>query len=175
MRAFLALVALVLLTVPAGALERERDGFFHTGDAVRVKKVAFIKVKVYAIDHYMKALPATKSKEAVIEAKVDKRLSWKMLRTVESDKLKHALREAYALNGYGDAAKIDTFVQGLGKELKEGESVTISYDAGRGVTTLSTHGASVSVPGDDFMKATWSIWFGKIDQPGLGDSLIGRF
>src|SRR5262245_45720087 len=107
------------LASPATALERERDGFFHTGEAVRVKKVAFVKVKVYAIDHYMKALPAAKSKQAVIDAKVDKKLAWKMLRSVESDKLRHALREAYALNGYGDTAKIDTFVQALGGELKE--------------------------------------------------------
>ena len=24
------------------------------------------------------------------------------------------------------------------------------------------------------MKATWSIWFGKIDQPDLGDALIAQ-
>jgi hypothetical protein len=175
MKALLSVLALALLSTPAFALERGRDGYFHTGDAVRVKKVAFIKVKVYAIEHAMKTLPATHTKEAVIDAKVDKRLSWTMLRSVGSDKLKHALREAYELNGYGDSAKIDAFVQGLGGELKEGEQVTISYDAGKGVTTLTSHGSSVSVPGEDFMKATWSIWFGKIDQPGLGDSLIGRF
>ena len=173
--ALLALGAVVMLTVPATALERERDGFFHTGDAVRVKKVAFVKVKVYAIDHYMKALPPEKSKQAVIDAKVDKRLSWKMLRSVDSEKLRHALREAYALNGYGDAGKIDSFVQALGGELKEGEAVTIKYDAVRGATTMSSPTASVTIAGDDFMKATWSIWFGKIDQPGLGDSLIARF
>ena len=26
----------------------------------------------------------------------------------------------------------------------------------------------------DFMQAVWSIWFGKIDQPKLGDQLISK-
>jgi hypothetical protein len=33
---------------------------------------------------------------------------------------------------------------------------------------------AASVDGVDFMKAVWSIWFGKIDQPSLGDQLISR-
>src|SRR5207248_2008625 len=80
-----ALFALGLFAVPASALERDRDGYFHTGDGIRVKKVAFIHVKVYAIDHYMKDLPAQKSKQAVIDADVDKRFSWKMLRSVDAE------------------------------------------------------------------------------------------
>jgi hypothetical protein len=132
-------------------------------------------VKVYAIEHFMKELPAQKSKEAVIAAKVDKRLAWKMLRSVDGQKMQHALREAYAMNGYGDAAKIDAFMKPLAGELKEAQTVVISYDAARGSTTMTSPLSTVTVTGDDFMKATWSIWFGKIDQPGLGDSLIARF
>jgi hypothetical protein len=175
MRLIFALAAVALMTVPAAALERDRDGFFHTGDAVRVKKIAFIPVKVYSIEHYMKDLPSTKSKQAVIDAKVDKRFSWKMLRTVEAEKIRHALREAYSLNGYGDTGKIASFINALGQELKQGDSVTIQYDAARKATTLTSPAGTATVAGDDFMKATWSIWFGKIDQPGLGDSLIDRF
>src|SRR6516165_9551859 len=127
MRLVLALAAVALLTLPARALERGRDGYFHTGDGVRYKKIAFINIKVYAIDHYMKDLPPQKSKQAVIDADVDKRFSWKMLRTVEADKIKNALREAFAKNGYGDSAKIDAFVSSIGGELKEGDNVSISY------------------------------------------------
>jgi hypothetical protein len=32
----------------------------------------------------------------------------------------------------------------------------------------------VTVDGVDFMKAVWSIWLGKIDQPKLGDQLISQ-
>jgi hypothetical protein len=175
MRMLAAVAAVALFALPARALERDRDGFYHTGDGIRVKKVAFINVKVYAIQHYMKDLPPQKSKQAVIDAPVDKRFSWKMLRTVEAEKIRNALREAYAKNGYSDASKINPFVDALSKELKEGDTVTIAYDAAKKTTTITGPAGSATVPGEDFMKATWSIWFGKIDQPTLGDSLLNRF
>ena len=175
MRTLVALFALGLFAVPASALERDRDGYFHTGDGIRVKKIAFINVKVYAIDHYMKDLPTQKSKQAVIDADVDKRFSWKMLRSVDAEKIKNALREAFAKNGYADAGKINPFVDALAKELKEGDSVTIRYDAARKTTTITSPAGSATIAGEEFMKATWSIWFGKIDQKDLGDSLLNRF
>ena len=172
MRTLFALCAVALFALPVAALERDRDGYYHTGEGIRVKKVAFINVKVYAIDHYMRDLPPSKSKQAMIDANVDKRFSWKMLRTVESEKIRDALREAFAKNGYGDGAKIDSFLGSFGKELKEGDQVTINYDAAKKTTTVTSPSGSATVEGEDFMKATWSIWFGKIDQPNLGDSLL---
>src|SRR5215813_15584961 len=124
MRTLLAVAALALFALPASALERGNDGYFHTGDGIRYKKVAFIHVKVYAIDHAMKDLPSQKSKQAVIDADTDKRIHWKMLRTVDAEKIRNALREAYAKNGYNDSAKIGSFVDSITKELKEGDSVT---------------------------------------------------
>src|SRR5207248_6122491 len=135
-----------------------------TGDGVRYKKIAFINIKVYAIDHYMKDLPTQKSKQAVIDADVDKRFSWKMLRTVDAAKIKNALREAFAKNGYGDNGKIEAFVNSIGGELKEGDNVSISYDAAKKATTISSPAGKATIGGEDFMRATWSIWFGKIDQ-----------
>jgi hypothetical protein len=175
MRKLLAVAALALLVTPAAALERGNDGFFHTGDGIRYKKIAFINIKVYAIDHEMKDLPPQKSKQAVIDADVDKRIHWKMLRTVDAEKIRNALREAYAKNGYADAAKIGSFVDSINKELKEGDSVTIKYDAVQKATTITTPAGSATVAGEEFMKATWSIWFGKIDQKDLGDALIDKF
>jgi hypothetical protein len=179
MRTLLSFAAVVLLLSSGVAssaigLERDHDGFFHTGDGVRVKKIAFVKIKVYAINHYMKELPPQKSKQAVIEADVDKRFVWKMLRNVEASKIKSALREAYAANGFTEATKIESFVNALNRDFKEGDEVTIGYDAAKKATTLAGPGGTTTVAGDDFMKATWSIWLGKIDQPGLGDALIQR-
>lgn len=177
MRTLIALAVAAAFVVPATAhaLERDHDGYFHTGNAVRNKKIAFINFKVYAIDHYMKDLPPQKSKQAVIDANVDKRLTWKMLRTVGAEKIRNALREAYSMNGYHDAAKIDPFVNSITKELKDGDRVTISYDAAKQATTISSPAGTATVQGEDFMKATWRIWFGKIDQPKIGDELIENF
>jgi hypothetical protein len=173
----LVTIAILLFGVasPAFALEPGKDGWYNTGDGVRTKTVAIITAKVYAIRHDMKGPLPAKSKQAVIDADVDKRFSWYMLRDVEGEKIQKALRDAFAMNGYGDQGKIGQFVGAFSKELKEKGSVSISYSAAtKTVSVWVAGGGSASIGGADFMKAVWSIWFGKIDQPSLGDALISR-
>jgi len=160
----------------ARALDKGADGWFHTGDGIRVKTIAFVNFKVYAIGHDMKDLPDAKSKQAVIDLDTTKRFTWRMLRDVDQSKIQNALKEAYALNGFSDGGKIGPFVGAFNGDLKEGQFVTITYDSGAKSTTIRVlgGGGSATVPGVDFMKATWSIWFGKIDQPSLGDALISK-
>src|ERR1700753_2495213 len=74
------------------------DGMIFTGDAVRTKSVGPFTAKVYSIRHDMKERPATKSKQAVIDADVDKVFTWRMLRDVDTAKIKKALQEAFAIN-----------------------------------------------------------------------------
>jgi hypothetical protein len=172
---FPLIMAVVATVSSSWALDPAKDGWFHTGDGVRTKKVAFINVKVYAITHAMKQLPSSKSKQAVIDIDTDKKISFRMLRDVDAEKLQNALREAYQMNGYGNAGNIDRFVGAMSHELKEGQWVHIAYNAESKATTIRVDGGgSAKVEGFDFMKATWSIWFGKIDQPSLGDALISK-
>jgi hypothetical protein len=166
------LATLLLTTTASFAADRDKDGFYETGEGIRYKKVAFINVKVYDITSYAKELPGSKSKDAMISLDADKKLAWRMLRTVDAEKIRNALREAYSKNGFGDKGKIESLLAPIQNELKEGEWVTIRYDAGAHKTTLSTQGRTATVDGADFMKATWSIWFGNIDQPSLSDKLI---
>lgn len=177
---FLLLAALfVTLSVagPGSALEPGKDGYFHTGDSVRTKSIGPFTAKVYAIRHDMKQLPSPKSKQAVIDLDVDKKFTWMMLRDVSSSKIQNALREAFQMNGYGDGGKIGQFVGAFNKdEIKEKDIVSISYKADTKTTTIWVKGmGSASIAGVDFMKAVWSIWFGKIDQPSMGDQLISKF
>jgi hypothetical protein len=168
---FMALVAAMLLGVTSGLA----DDWKHTGTGVRVKTVVVVDVDVYEISHYMKELPASKSKRAVIDAETSKKIVLKMLRDVDKEKMIQALRDAYALNGYTDKAKIDQAMGVVTGELKEKTLVTIQYDAEKQTTSVRVAGGgSASIPGIDFMKATWSIWFAKIDQPKLGDKLISK-
>ena len=172
---FGALAAVLLVVASAAGLERGKDGWFRTGDGIRVKKVAFVSVNVYQVGHDMKELPPQKSKQAVIDADVTKRIVWKMMRDVDAEKIRTALTEGYAMNGFTDSARIGQFLGVLNRELKEGQFVVITYDAEKKATTLQVqNGGSITVGGVDFMKATWSLWFGKIDQPSLGDSLISK-
>lgn len=167
-----AVFSLVSMSEPAWALERGADGWFHTGDGVRVKKVVF-NFDVYAIGHDMKELPPTKSKQAVIDMDTDKRFTWRMLRDVEHDKIQNALTEAFAMNGYSDQSKIGPYIGAFSGDFKKGQTVTIQYSAAAKTVTVTVQGGgTATVPGVDFMKAVWSIWFAKIDQPSLGDALI---
>lgn len=170
-----SLAALLLWGAPSAALEPSKDGWYHTGDGVRVKSIAFITVKAYAVSHYVKVLPATKSKQAVISLEADKRVSYRMLRGIGADKMKKMFRDAFADNGYTDRAKIEAFVGVFTADLKEGTVTTVQYDAAKKATTIVTGGGGTStIAGAPFMRATWGIWFGKMDQPELGDALISK-
>jgi hypothetical protein len=159
----------------AAALERESSGYYLTGNAVRQKKLGPFRVDVYAISHFMRDLPPVKSKQAVIAMDTDKAFTWRLLRSLEAKQIRDALSDAYAMNGYTDAAKIALFLNAFTAPLPEGTTVQIRYATATKATTLSVGGGSTAtVPGLDFMEGTWRIWFGKIDQSDLGDALIRR-
>ena len=103
-RLFLLLsIFAVVFTCGTLATRAFAEDWFFTGSAVRTKSIGPFTAKVYSIRHDIKGHPA-KSKQAVIDADMDKRFTWKMLRDVDKEKIQKALREAYAMNGYTDAA-----------------------------------------------------------------------
>lgn len=169
------LVAALFVTFGAPKSASAQGAWVHTGDAVRTKSVGPFTAKVYSIRHDMKEKVA-KSKQAVIEADVDKKFTWRMLRDVEAKKIQKALQDAFAMNGYGDGGKIGQFVGAFNKdEVKEDSAVVITYSAANKSTTIWVQNmGSATIAGADFMKAVWSIWFGKIDQPSMGDQLIAK-
>jgi hypothetical protein len=175
MMAMIGIAAFFTVT-SAWALDRGGDGYFHTGSGTRVKHITIIgDVNVYDIGHAMKDLPPQKSKQAVIDIDTNKFFVWTMRRDVDQEKIVNALREAYQMNGYGDTAKINQALGVFNKELTEKTQVKISYDSAAKATTFQViGGSSATIPSIEFMKGTWSIWFGKIDQPSLGDALISK-
>lgn len=174
-RAKLPVLIAVLTALLVAAFPVRADEWIHTGTSVRVKTIAFVDIDVYEISHFMKQAPAAKSKQAVINAEVGKKFSWKMLRDVDKEKIHDALKGAFAMNGYTDTAKINAFLAAFSGELKEGARVNIVYDADKKSTSVSVGGGgSATVAGQDFMKAVWSIWLGKIDQSKMGDQLISK-
>ncbi len=168
-----SMVVALFVSVAPGA---SADDWVHTGDAVRTKSIGPFTAKVYSIRHDMKGRPAQKSKQAVIDAGVEKKFTWRMLRDVDSVKIQKALREAFQMNGFNDAGRINSFVGAFNKdEVKENSAVVIGYNpANKTVTIWVQNGGTAAIAGEDFMKAVWSIWFGKIDQPSMGDQLISR-
>jgi len=92
----------------------------------------------------------------------------------QGDKKGHAQQKEGVDRCGVDAGKIGQFVGAFKSELKEKSNVTIVYDSDKKETSVTTPSGSATLGGVDFMKAVWSIWFGKIDQPNLGDQLISK-
>jgi len=173
-RAAALVLALSTLATSAFALEPGKDGWYYTGNATRVKKVAFISVKVYAIRHDMKCVPAL-SHQGVIDADCDKKFTVTMLRDVDHEKIVDALKESFAKNNYTDSGKINQMLGAFKSELKEKSTWTISYNAGAKTTTIWVQGGgSATIQGEDFMKGVWRIWFGNIDPASISDELMAN-
>jgi len=173
----LSLFAMVFVSshARADAPAPDKDGYINTGSGVRTKTVAIVTANVYSIRHDMKGPLPGRNKRAVIDADVDKKFSWQMMHDVDAEKIQKALREGFAKNGYGDAGKIGQFTGAFTKEIQKGQGVSIAYNAANKTTTIWVQGqGAATIGGVDFMKAVWSIWFGNIDQPSLGDALISR-
>jgi hypothetical protein len=170
-------------TRPAYALDRGKDGFFQTGVGTRSKMGG----KIYDIFHSIKELPDTKSKQALIDAPTDKRFTM-VFREVPlllkpivggsawpKDKIIGSFREGFAANGFTNKEKIDKFVGTVTQDLAAKDTIFIQYNAASKTTTITAKGAKASIEGEDFMKAVWSLWFGKIDQKDLSDALIAKW
>ncbi len=169
-----SMLAILATTLTAFALERAADGYFHTGATIREKRFV-IKVKVYSLGHMMKELPEQKTIQGVIDMDTDKTFVLAMLRDVSGDKMSSAIKEAFAANGYTDAARISKFTGVFGEEVKEKDTVRISYSSATKTTTASVSGGkSVSIDGDAFMKAMWSCFMKNPEQPSMGTDLISK-
>lgn len=169
----ISLIGISLLILGLELFAQAKD-YTTTGSGIRVKKVAFVNVNVYSITHQMKDVPATRTAQDFINAETDKRLILKMKRDVPAEKIVTAINEAYTLNGYSNKSNQDTMSSVLTGDLKENDTITIAYNASNKTVTCNYAGKTSSVSGADFMKATWSIWFGKIDQPALTTALVGK-
>jgi hypothetical protein len=167
------LIGLALSVAPSALA----DGWVHTGDGVRVKSIGFISVNVYSIGHDINGKPE-KSKQAVIDAAMDKKFTLTMLREVPQEKIRNALSDAFKMNGYGGDGRTGQFIAVLndkGPDLAKGAHISINYNAGSKTTSIAVDGGGkASIAGEDFMKGVWKIWFGKIDQPALGDQLLAK-
>jgi hypothetical protein len=146
---------------------RSPDGYYRTGEAEPHKGVL--------VEHDVKVLPADRSRSSLIELDVDKRLTIRALREINADEMREGLRDRYAKRGFVDDERVATFLAGLTGRIAPDQCVAISYDSGSKVTRLSVSGAAVSAAeGIDFMKATWSLWFGESVPSALGDSLMSN-
>lgn len=147
------------------------------GMGVRIKSVAFIKVKVYAAGLY---LPAKASDPAaILAADEPKQLVMQFLyKEVEAEKLVEGWRDGFANNSAAAMPalkeRLDQFCA-LWPAMKSGERAVLTYLPGKG-TSVEIKGTQVAlIPGKDFAQATFAIWLGaKPPNPDLKKGLLGK-
>src|SRR5262245_5927937 len=115
----------------------QRDAQTLIGVGLRVKKIALIKVKVYAVSLYVDdaalagPLPSYKERtgtpeffKALLEGDFGKQLVLRFARDLSREQIQNGMRESLASRA--DAAHLDQFVSYF-PELKQGQEVTLRW------------------------------------------------
>lgn len=121
-------------------------------------------VKVYAMAVYQKT--PTKNAGHLIKTDESKFIWIKMLRTIDGDKMRDAIREGLENNVpestrkaiEGSVAKLEKAFPG---EIPKGANIGFWYVPGRGTVLQLGDVDKARLPGKRFMSALWAIWFGK--------------
>jgi hypothetical protein len=185
-RRLLVVLACLALAAPvaAGTLEDvTMADSVQVGDAtltlngmgLRIKKVAFIKIKVYVAGLYLPT--KTSDASAILNADEPKQLVMHFLyKEVSREKLVDAWNESFAANAKGVALgdRLDTF-NGMWSDMKTGEEAVLTYVPGTGTTVVIKGEAKGVIPGADFAKALFSVWLGP-EPPNkeIKEGLLGK-
>lgn len=140
-----------------------------------IRKATIFNIKVYVAGLYLEH--KSRSAEEIIRSEQVKRLDVVLLRDADRDDIIDAWRTGLKRNG-ADMAKIkirfDRF-SGWISDLKEGDSITLFYVPGRGVTLIVGGQRKGTIGGADFASAMFAIWLGRAPaDEDLKDSLLGR-
>jgi hypothetical protein len=149
------------------------DGQALLGLGLRVKKVAFVKVNVYAVALYVSdavlegPLSAYRGHPAspelfreLVWGDFEKRLVLRFLRDLEREQIVGAMRGA--LTGRSDARLLEQFVSYF-TELKEGEECELRWLPGGSLEVSLAGRRRPPIEGKDFAAAVFGIYLG--DRP----------
>ena len=187
-RRLVVVAACLLLAVPviAGVLEGITmpesaqvgdTSLVLNGMGVRIKKVAFIKVKVYVAGLYLPA--KSQNAMAIISADTPKQLVMHFLyKEVGRDKLVEAWNDGFTSNAGGTQAALKDQIaafNAMWPDMVSGDRAVITYVPGTG-TRVEIKGKEAGViPGLDFAQAVFSVWLGvKPPNEELKTGLLGR-
>ncbi|SFM40736.1 chalcone isomerase family protein [Thermodesulforhabdus norvegica] len=108
----------------------------------------------------------TGDSRAVIEMDVPKAVVLKVVyKKVDAEKWREGWVEGFkkTAESYGGDLKerIDRFVSFFDEPVVKGEEVRVVYVPNRGTEVIVKGRSKGVIPGSDFMKALWAIWFGE--------------
>lgn len=140
-----------------------------------LRKKAIFKVYVGAL-----YLPSkTTSEQAALAQTGAAKVTLKMMRDVDGEKLREAWSEGFANNNAAaDMARIKDRIlrfNNMFGDVKEGDLIEVDFVPGTGTTVTIAGKAKGTVEGDDFAKATQRIWLGpKPPSDDLKNGMLGK-
>jgi hypothetical protein len=195
---FLALITLLIVLIPSGIAEAqtftepkskvtfdlERDGLELMGAGLRIKKIAFIKAKVYAVGLYVGKdaiagpLAAYKGKtktpefyRELVQGDFPKELQLKFTRNVGEGKIQDAMRDA--LKGT-DKVLLDQFISYF-PEVKEGQECILRWAPGGTLESVMVGETKPPIENKDFAAKLFDIYVGdKPLQDDIKEGLVSR-
>ncbi len=170
-RALLIVGALTLLSLPALAQVVVDDVRLPETRKVEGKTLqlngAGLRTKVVKL--YVGALyleePTTNAKEA-LESKQAKRFELHVLRDLSKKQVAETIREGFEKNSGADMAKLQDRLTKLVNAIpavNRGQVMSVTYVPGEGTTVAGPNNEPVTLEGEDFAHAMFSIWLG--DSP----------
>lgn len=179
-----ALALALALAAPAGGQELAEpqtgvrvplasEGQTLLGVGLRVKKVAFVKVKVYVVAFYVSdaalsaSLAGARGRPAspelfrdLVWGDFEKRLVLRFVRDLEQEQIQKAMREALA--GRTDATLLERFVSYF-PELKQGQECLLRWAPGGTLATTMAGQERPPIDSKDFAAAVFGLYLG--DRP----------
>jgi hypothetical protein len=162
--------ALGLLSVSASAAEIhgvklpdsitvEKKTLKLNGIGVRTKSI--FNIKVYVAGLYLET--TSSDPERIIGADGVRRLVLVMTHNAPKERVKEEFVDGFEQNSKGKLASLQarlTRLLAVISDVKDGQTMVLTYLPGKGTTLKATTGAEVTLPGKDFSDALLRAWLG---------------
>ena len=158
-------------------IEIEGKNFVLNGAGMRIKKIAFVGVKVYAAGLYLES--KEKNPARILNEDVSKCLLMHFVYSnVGREKLKEAFLEGFQSNNSILTEKlrssVDRFLS-FWDDMKSGDEAKLIYIKDKGTKVIIKNREIGTIEGKDFSRLLFSVWLG--DNPPnkeLKEGLLGR-
>ncbi len=167
MKNMVLVLSLLSISAAAGELKGVKMADSTTVDGKELKlqgmglrtKAMF---KVYVAGLYLET--ASNDPDKIMAADTVRRVDMSMMRDLAKEKIVTAIQEGVEKNSKDKAGalkeRLDKFTGAI-PDLKEGQTLSITYVPGKGTTVKGAGGSEVTVPGKDFADAIFLVWLGK--------------
>ncbi len=141
-----------------------------------IREATVFKVDVYIAGLYLEK--KTSNPEEVIDSKQTKQVFQHFVREVGKDDVTEAWSEGMENNAGGGYAALEDRVATLNgwmADMKVGDKMSYTWVPGTGVVVEVKGQKKGTIPGDDFAKVMWKVWFGpNPPNSGLKKGMLGK-